>query len=248
MGRLDLDHSAAMNDGYHGLKSNIRRRFLSHSKAITRRSALYLASLGLVAGLMSLGTSFSGVEKPALANERTKAISAISNHFRNVPTMKGEFVQFGPKGEQTGGTFYIERPGKLRLDYEDPSPLLLISNGKTLAVRNAKLKTWNYYPLDKTPLSLLLSNRIDIDDKSIRSVQTSNDMTTVVMGDKTVFGDAEITLLFDPVSEDLRQWTVKDAQGKETSVLILNVEKNISLSDDLFKISNRSKNRRKTQP
>lgn len=187
-------------------------------------------AITLIAGSLSLPES-------AQANERADAINAISNHFRTVPTMQGEFVQFGPRGEQTGGTFYIQRPGKLRLDYEDPSPLMLVSNGRTLAVRNAKLKTWNYYPLRKTPLSLLLDDKIDIKDDSVRSVTTDNDMTTIVLGDKAVFGDSEITLLFDPVSEDLRQWTVKDAQGKETSVLIVNVEKNVNIDSDLFSVS-----------
>lgn len=169
-----------------------------------------------------------------VANERERAIKAISDHFRSVPTMAGEFVQFGPKGEQTGGRFFIKRPGKLHLDYEDPSPLKVISNGRTLAVGNSKLKTWNYYPLRKTPLSLLLDDEIDLKHKMIRSVQTANDMTTVVMGDKTIFGDSEITLLFDAKTEDLRQWTVKDAQGKETSVLIVNVRKNIDIPTKYF--------------
>ena len=171
----------------------------------------------------------------SIAATQQETIEAISQHFSSVPTMSGEFVQFGPNGEQTGGKFHLQRPGKLRFDYEDPSPLLLISNGKTLAVNNAKLETWNFYPLSKTPLSLLLSDHLDIDNKSIRSVVNDDEITTIVMGDKRIFGDSEITLLFDPQSQDLRQWTIKDAQGKETSVMIFNVQKNIELSDKLFK-------------
>jgi len=58
-----------------------------------------------------------------------------------VPTMTGEFVQFGPNGEQTGGEFLIKRPGKIRFNYENPSPITVVSNGRTLAVENKKLKT-----------------------------------------------------------------------------------------------------------
>lgn len=174
------------------------------------------------------------------ANDKKQAIDAISHHFKSVPTMTGEFVQFGPNGEQTGGEFLIKRPGKIRFNYENPSPITVISNGKTLAVENKKLKTTNYYPLNKTPLSLLLSNKIDIKDKSIRKVEAGQDVTTVVMGDKKIFGDSEITLLFDPESQDLRQWTIKDAQGKETSVMIFNVKKNIKISNTKFAV-NKSK-------
>lgn len=174
---------------------------------------------------------------PVVANDKKQAIAAISNHFKSVPTMTGEFVQFGPNGEQTGGEFLIKRPGKIRFNYENPSPITVISNGRTLAVENKKLKTTNYYPLNKTPLSLLLSNNIDIKDKSIRKVEAGQDVTTVVMGDKRIFGDSEITLLFDPQSQDLRQWTIKDAQGKETSVMIFNVKKNIKISNTKFAVN-----------
>ena len=176
----------------------------------------------------------------AFANDKKQAIEAISNHFKTVPTMTGEFVQFGPNGEQTGGQFLIKRPGKIRFNYENPSPITVVSNGRTLAVENKKLKTTNYYPLNKTPLSLLLSNKIDIKNKSIRKVEAGDDVTTVVMGDKKIFGDSEITLLFDPQSQDLRQWTIKDAQGKETSVMIFNVKKNVKISNTKFAV-NKSK-------
>lgn len=190
-----------------------------------------------------LGASFI-VAAPASASDRERAIQSISNHFENVPTMMGEFIQFGPKGEQTGGRFYIKRPGKLHLDYEDPSPLKVVSNGNTLSVENSQLKTTNFYPLRKTPLSLLLSDEIDIDNKTIKSASTANGVTTVVMGNKSVFGDSEITLLFDPETEDLRQWTIKDPQGKETSVLILNVQKNVKIPFKYFVVKDPLESRR----
>ncbi len=186
--------------------------------------------LALVVAAMSFTTT-------SFADAKKDAIEAISNHFKTVPTMTGEFVQFGPNGEQTGGKFLIKRPGKIRFNYEEPSPITVVSNGKTLAVKNKKLKTTNYYPLRKTPLSLLLSNKIKINDKSIRSVEAGKDVTTVVMGDKKIFGDSEITLLFDPQNQDLRQWTIKDAQGKETSVMIFNVKKNVKISNTKFAVN-----------
>ena len=192
----------------------------------------------LLGSALCVGTLVS----PALANDKKQAVNAISNHFRSVPTMSGEFIQFGPNGEQTGGKFLIKRPGKIRFNYEDPSPIMVVSNGKTLAVNNKKLKTWNYYPLSKTPLSLLLSNKIKIDDKSIRNVDAGPDLTTVVMGDKSIFGDSQITLMFDPQSQDLRQWTIKDVQGKETSVMIFNVKKNVKISNTKFAIDKTRKN------
>ena len=151
----------------------------------------------------------------ALAEETSKqptreeTIKAVSDNFSAIPTMTGEFVQFGPNGEQSGGVFYIERPGKIRFNYESPASIEVISNGKTVAIHNKKLKTWDFYPLSKTPLKLLLDDELEVDSEAIRDIVSEPDLTTIVMGDDRIFGDSEITLMFDPLSFDLRQWTIK---------------------------------------
>lgn len=176
---------------------------------------------------------------PAIAKIKggdAEAVKLISKHFSGVPSMTGEFIQFGPNGEQTGGKFYLKRPGKIRFDYDKPSPITVKADGRTVSINNKKLKTWDYFPLRKTPLRLLLADRIDVNDKSIKSVKREADLTTVVLADKSIFGNSKITLMFDPVSYDLRQWTITDNQGKDTSVMIFNVKKNVRFSKRLFKI------------
>lgn len=85
--------------------------------APTRRTVLRGLVAGTVAGLaMTIGGSFSDE-----ASAADPAAEKIAAHFSSVKTMTGEFVQFGPTGQQTGGKFFIERPGKLRFNYEDPS-------------------------------------------------------------------------------------------------------------------------------
>ena len=201
--------------------------------------ALRQLAPALALAIFAMGTAIlpasaqSGAAKPAMTEQET--VKALSDHFAAVPTMTGEFLQFGPNGEQTGGTFYIARPGKIRFNYQQTSPVVVISNGQTVAIHNRKLKTWDFYPLDKTPLKLLLSDRIDTKNTEIKSVINEPDLTTVVMGDDNVFGDAVITLMFDPESFDLRQWTVKDSKGAETSVMVFNVTKDVELPDRLFK-------------
>ncbi len=188
-----------------------------------------------------------GWAAPSFAASKQETVKMISNHFTKVPTMAGEFIQFDPKGNQTNGKFYIQRPGKIRFNYNDPTPIKIISNGKTVAVNNRKLKTWDFYPLKKTPLSLVLGNKMALDPKTIRNVTSDADLTTIVMGDDRIFGNSEITMMFDPTTFDLRQWIIKDAQGKETTVMIFNVQKNVKIPAAYFKvdqlaIQNRLKN------
>ena len=207
---------------------------LAGGAALLRAALLSLSALSAGHALAQ-----SDAAAPAVPSQR-EMVAQLSEHFASVPTMAGEFVQFGPDGEQTGGTFYIERPGKIRFNYEKPAAVEVISNGRTVAVHNRKLKTWDFYPLDKTPLKLLLASKIDVDDGTIRDVVAEADLTTVVMGNDSIFGDSVITLMFDPLSFDLRQWTIKDAKGKETSVMVFNVQKNVELKNALFQFDERA--------
>ena len=191
--------------------------------------------LALAASLALSSATLSSAQA-RIAGDDKAAVASISQHFTRVPSMTGEFIQFGPNGEQTGGKFYLQRPGKIRFDYNKPSPITVKSNGKTVAINNRKLKTWDYFPLNKTPLRLLLSDRIDPNDKAIQSVKREPDLTTVLLADKSLFGNSRITLMFDPKSYELRQWTITDDQGKDTSVMIYNVKKNVKLSKRLFRI------------
>ena len=203
--------------------------------AITRLTIPQLAGTLLVT-LSAAGLVFGSLTS-ARADLKSDTLAALRAHYANVPTMKGEFLQFGPTGDQSGGEFSIKRPGKVRFDYEAPSPVQVVSNGLAVMVVNKKLKTFDTYPLKNTPLKLLLDDKLDISEESILDVTVEDDVTTIVMGDKQIFGNSIITLLFEPETFELRQWTIKDAQGKETSVMVFNVEDNVDISDREFQIN-----------
>lgn len=196
--------------------------------------------------LAFFGLLITAMTVQAAPNKDT--VDAIANHFASVPTMSGEFIQFDSNGRQTGGKFFIQRPGKIRFNYFEPSPIRVISNGKTVAVHNKKLKTWDFYPLKKTPLALLLGDDIRFGTDKVRKVDLGEDLTTIVMGDDQVFGKSIITMMFDQKSMDLRQWVIKDAQGKETTVMIFNVEKNVDIPSKLFKFDQLAIQRSQSNP
>ncbi|MDX3927500.1 MAG: outer membrane lipoprotein carrier protein LolA [Shinella sp.] len=196
---------------------------------LTRRGFTCLLALALMAGTSAFAPQEARAQAPGAAQK-------IADHFASVKTMMGEFVQFGPRGEQTGGKFFIDRPGKIRFNYEEPSPMRVISDGRSVVIGNRKLKTWDIYPLSKTPLNLLLSEKIDLSARMVRDVKEEADLTTIVLGDRSIFGDSTITMMFDPKTYDLRQWTITDAQGKDTSVMIFNVKTGVQLDAQIFNI------------
>ncbi|TCM55085.1 outer membrane lipoprotein-sorting protein [Rhizobium sp. PP-F2F-G48] len=196
---------------------------------LSRRS--FVAGVAVFGALATLGIPLD----PAAA-QSTGVAQKIADHFASVKTMTGEFVQFGPRGEQTGGKFFISRPGRIRFNYEAPSPMRVIADGKSVVIGNQKLKTWDLYPLSKTPLNLLLSNSIDLSGKTVRDVKEETDLITIVLGDRSIFGDSTITMMFDPKTYDLRQWTITDPQKKDTSVMIFNVKTGMPMDDAVFRI------------
>lgn len=205
---------------------------LGRYATLTRRAVLSAALAGGMAGALGpvgLGTTVAHAQA-------SQAAQQIANHFSSVKSMTGEFVQFGPKGEQTGGKFFISRPGKLRFNYEAPSSVRVISDGKAVAVGNGKLGTWELYPLGSTPLKLLLSNQIDLSQKMVKSVKEEPDLITIVLGDKSVFGNSTISMMFDPKTYELKQWTIRDAQGKDTTVMIYNVQTGVTFDKSVFAI------------
>ena len=202
------------------------------------RHALRLGAALSVAGLVAgfAGTAHQPLAPVAAAYAASDAAQRIADHFSSIQTMAGEFVQFGPRGEKTGGKFYIQRPGKIRFNYEAPSAYRVVADGKSVVISNAKLKTADLYPLSKTPLKLLLDDRIDLSGKKVQKVTEDPDLTTIVLADKSVFGNSRITMMFDPKSNELRQWTITDAQGKDTTVMIFNVQSGVKLDPKFFEI------------
>ncbi len=209
-------------------------RFLrGFSRGVPARTAIAATGLMLAASAALLPLSAEPASAQAAAQSTTA--QAIADHFQAIPSMHGSFVQFDPNGGQSEGKFYIERPGKVRFDYTS-SPLRVISDGSNVAVNNRKLNTWDIYPLSKTPLKLLLNRRIDLSDANIQSVKQDPDLTTIVMGDRSVFGNSRITMMFDSKTQDLKQWTIRDAQGKDTSVMIYDVAKGGDIKNSAFSI------------
>ncbi|TKT82921.1 outer membrane lipoprotein carrier protein LolA [Aquamicrobium sp. LC103] len=201
---------------------------------ITRRG--FLGATAAFAALAAAGNVHKPFSFLGEAQAQADVAQRIAQHFSSVKTMMGEFVQFGPRGEQTGGKFYIQRPGKIRFNYEAPSTFKVTSDGRSVVLENTRLKTADVYPLAQTPLKLLLDERIDLSGNKVRGVKQENDLTTIQLADRSMFGNATITMMFDPKSYDLRQWTITDAQGKETTVMIFNVQQGVTFDPSVFRI------------
>jgi outer membrane lipoprotein-sorting protein len=166
-------------------------------------------------------------------------LDRISLYLSGVQTMVGNFVQVGPDGGRTEGTFYIQKPGKVRFDYNPPTPIDIIADGSSVVVRDRNLATQDLYPLSQTPLRYLLAERIDLlRDTDVVSVSVDDTFATVVIQEKQlVVGTSRLMIMFDAKDLTLKQWTVTDPQGLDTTVAVYNLDVTKRPDPNLFVIN-----------
>jgi outer membrane lipoprotein-sorting protein len=171
------------------------------------------------------------------ANQKAQA-AKVSSYLSSLQTLVGNFVQVGPDGSKTKGDFYIQKPGKVRFEYDDPSPIAIIADGSSLAVRDRKLATQDIYPLSQTPLRFLLSDRIDLlKDTNVVSVTSDEVYISVTIEEKqALIGTSRLMLMIGTKDGQLKQWTVTDPQGYDTTVAVYNLDSSKKVDPSLFKI------------
>ena len=171
------------------------------------------------------------------ANQKAQA-ARVSSYLSSLQTLVGNFVQVGPDGNKTKGDFYIQKPGKVRFEYDAPSPIDIIADGSAVAVRDRKLATQDIYPLSQTPLRYLLSDRIDLlKDTNVVNVTADDVYVSVTIEEKqALIGTSRLMLMVGAKDGQLKQWTVTDPQGYDTTIAIYNLDSSRKVDPGLFKI------------
>ena len=189
--------------------------------------------------LTPTGTAAAAPQDATNSEARQRAlVERINGYLTNMQTLVGDFVQVGPDGARTEGQFFIQKPGKVRFEYKPPSRVDVIADGQSVVVRDRKLATQDLYPLSQTPLRYLLSDRIDLGrDTNLVSVAVDDVFVTLVIEEKQFVGTNRLVLMFGAKDLQLRQWTVTDPQGYDTTVAVYNLDTNKKPDPDLFKIN-----------
>lgn len=178
-------------------------------------------------------------EASAFDAKQRALVDKISGYLSGMRQAVGRFVQVGPDGRKTQGELFVQKPGKLRFEYDDPSPIQLIADGSSLVVRDRKLATQDLYPLGQTPLRFLLADKVDLlRDTNVIAVYSDDIFSTVVIEERQALGGKhKLMLMFDAKDLSLKQWTVTDPQGFDTTVAVYNLDMTKKPDPSLFKIN-----------
>ncbi|MGN6102539.1 MAG: LolA family protein [Devosia sp.] len=198
---------------------------------IRRREALLLG-LGLT---LAATLPARALSRP-LTDDEKALINSISAYNSAIQTMVGRFIQIDTTGARTEGTFYLQRPDKVRFRYNPPSHEEIISVGRGFYVIDRKEQTQYAYPQDKVPLRQFLTNRIDLLGANIVDFVQSDTYATVTLSDDTIEGKVQVALIFDKGSKDLSQWVLTEPNGQEITFSLYDIEKNVQIPKSFFYI------------
>jgi outer membrane lipoprotein-sorting protein len=174
----------------------------------------------------------------ALTADQRAIIDRVDNYLSSVQNLSGQFVQVGPDGKRTQGQFIIQKPGKVRFEYDPPSPIEIVADGQSVVVRDRSLATQDVYPLSQTPLRFLLANHVNLlKDTNLVAVYADDVFVTVVVEEKNaIVGTSRLMVMFSAKDMQLKQWTVTDPQGYDTTVAVYNLDTTAKADPGTFKI------------
>ncbi|WP_267358305.1 MULTISPECIES: outer-membrane lipoprotein carrier protein LolA [unclassified Methylobacterium] len=166
-------------------------------------------------------------------------LAQANAYFNGINTLTGNFMQIGADGRRIGGKLTLAKPGRLRFDYDQPSPLEVVADGTSVAVRDRKLNTQDLYFIAQTPLKFLLREKIDL-ARDLTVTDVANDPSGVrfSLEDRaTLGGTSKIQLFFDADLKTLSQWRITDPQGYITTVTLSNLQRGKNVDGSLFFIN-----------
>jgi outer membrane lipoprotein-sorting protein len=190
--------------------------------------------------LLALAPPVSAAAQPALVPPAPTAqdradIARVEAYLGGLHSLKARFLQLDAAGRTSEGTAWISRPGRMRFQYDPPSPFLLVANHGEVIFQDKQLKQVSRLPLSSTPLGILLASSVRLSGKvTVTGIVRQPGQLQVSMIRTGSPGDGTLTLIFADNPLALRQWSVVDAQQNETRVSLFDVERGGSFDPKLF--------------
>ncbi|MFN0114940.1 MAG: LolA family protein [Paracoccaceae bacterium] len=185
--------------------------------------------------LLAAFLAFLSAAFPAAAAPDAAEVAQIEGYLNGITTLQARFTQIASDGGAAAGQIHIHRPGRLRIDYDPPTPIQLVADGRELVFLDKELDQITIFGLDATPVGYLLRPRIAFGaELEVTALLREGGTLRLQVVDRKKPGEGSLELRFDTEPLALRQWTVTDAQGRQTAVTLHEVRLNAQLDARLF--------------
>lgn len=205
------------------------------------RSSIFAVALALTStlGLTAAAPAYA-VLPDGLTAKQKAVVAEIEDTLSHMTTVSADFVQVAtnPDGssDTEQGKIEINRPGKMRIDYAKPSPILLVADGTMLAFVDRTLKQVTFVPLGSTPASIFLRPSVSFKDPDVivTAVREKDQVAEVDVQLASDPSSGTLTMIFAEHPFALRQWRVKDAQGIVTELTLDNIKTGMTFDPNDF--------------
>jgi outer membrane lipoprotein-sorting protein len=203
---------------------------------MTRRHLLFLLGATAIgcAAAPAIARAAAAIAVPLTPRDRAD-LDRIAAYLNGITTLKARFLQVAPDGAESRGITWMDRPGRMRFQYDPPTPLLLVAGGGLFVFYDRQLNQTTNIPLGSTPLSLLLADHVTLSGGvTVTGIDRQPGEISVTLTRTDSPGDGSLTLVFSDPPLALRQWMVVDAQRQETRVTLYDVQLGGTFDQKMF--------------
>lgn len=203
-------------------------------RTITRRS---LMGAGLALGVMVASVLANAADPPVAAPltvQDTADLQRVAAYLNSIRTMYARFQQVSANGGTVSGQLWMARPGRMRFEYDPPSPILLLADMFYVYYVDKELVEMSKVGLKSTPAWLLLRDPITFDDLIVTRFDRGPNILRITVVEKAEPDKGSLTMLFSDRPLTLRQWSIVDQQRKTTTVSLYDERLGVALDPKLF--------------
>jgi outer membrane lipoprotein-sorting protein len=197
-----------------------------------------LQSAVLLAPLFAFPAALLGRPRPAFADLSTQDMAdvvRVEQYMDGIITLQAKFQQVDPDGKISRGKIYLRKPGRLRVEYDPPVPILVVADGGLLSYYDKELDQLNQVPLRQSPAWFLLRQPMDLSKGvTVSQIDRSQSGLQVHVFQTDEPDAGSVSLIFTDNPLELTHWTVTDANNQQVSTGLYDVQMGIDLPAELF--------------
>ena len=172
----------------------------------------------------------------ALTAEQRADIARVEDYLNGITTLRAKFQQYSEGGGVVFGDIYVRRPGRMRVEYAPPVPVILVADGIAVSYYDSELDQLSQLPISSTPVWFLLREEISLTDGvTITNLDKRPGALRLTMHQTDEPEAGSVDLIFGDQPLELRQWTITDAGGKQARIGLFDVRLGGELPNELFK-------------
>lgn len=189
----------------------------------------------MLAAVALLGATAPAAGAVNLSAEDQADVQRIEDYLNSIGSMQARFLQVDASGGNVQGTLFILRPGRLRFEYDAPSPILIVADGTWVHYHDKELDQTSRALITDTTVEFFTRNDLQLQgDVTVTEFSREDGLMNVTLVDSQNPDEGSVTFTFDTNPINLRQWVVTDPEGAQTLVALLSFETNVPLDQDMF--------------